>query len=113
MHRKALILICILAAILIATSCNTLPEETPQDFAFTFSYWVGARNVLDTFNGTYTKDMMMDKPVTIEFKLSKKQLEVVYKKMLEIDFFSYPEEFNPTTNFYDEPHSSYRFTVRA
>jgi hypothetical protein len=73
-----------------------LPGSRPSDFKLLFKYGYGTinnRNVLNTFNGTYTKDLGMDPPITIDFSLSDEDLDRIYQKMVEIDFFCYPDEF--------------------
>lgn len=76
-------------------STSEIPKTIPDDFNFNilFKYGVGARNVLDTYNQTYTKDMVVGSAITIEFKLSKEELFEIYKKMIEIDFFQYSDTF--------------------
>jgi hypothetical protein len=49
-------------------------------------------NTLDTFQGTYTKEMYGDPSVTVKMSLSKDDLDSIYKKMVEIDFFQYPRD---------------------
>lgn len=81
-----------------------------------FKYGITARNVLNTFEGTYTKDMVTDPPITIDLTLSEEEKEEIYLKMEEIDFFDYPDEFSVeippgTTVTLVTPYSSYYFRV--
>jgi hypothetical protein len=67
-----------------------------SDIHIYFMYGVMAddsygRNVLDTLRGTYTKDMVVDETVTTKLMLTDEELETIYRKMVEIDFFSFPE----------------------
>lgn len=109
------IIVCLVAVMLIEFGCNTpsdsespesiaeaecdwsdtLPESRPSDFNFIFKYGYGGtnRNVLNTFNGTYTKDLGLDPSVTIDFILSDEDMDRIYQKMIETKFFCYPEEF--------------------
>ena len=59
-----------------------------------FAYGVGAKNVLDTTRGTFTKDMIMASPITVPLRLSASELARVSRKMDEIGFFSYPADFS-------------------
>jgi len=59
-----------------------------------FKYGSGMQSELNTFQGTYTKDMVADSPITVKLSLSESDLDKIYKKMIEINFFSYPEEFS-------------------
>lgn len=93
-------------------------EREPQisGFDLEFKYGITARNVLDTFEGTYTKDMVADPPVTIDFALSEEEKEEIYQKMVEIDFFDYPDEFSVEISpdaavTMVTPYSSYYFRV--
>jgi len=85
-----LIAICVLFAL---TGCN--PPES-DDFGLIFAYGVTAGNVLNTFEGTYTKDMVLDPPITVSLPLTEEELDAIYQKMIEIDFFNYPDEFSIT-----------------
>jgi len=52
-----------------------------------FSYGVGARNVLDTFSKTFTKDMIGDPPITIRMWLTEEENSRIEDKLNEIGFF--------------------------
>ncbi len=91
-----------------------------SDIHIYFRYGVMAddsygRNVLDTYRGTYTKDMVVDEAVTTTLVLTDEELETIYRKMMEIDFFSFPELYKPeaksevTCVF--TPASSYHYEV--
>ena len=73
--------------------CNA-PPPAQSGFNLIFRYGVGARNELNTFKGTYTRDMVQDPSITIPLSLTKDDLDKIYQKMVEIDFFSYPDEFS-------------------
>lgn len=75
---------------------ENLTESRPSDFNLLFKYGYGtinSRNVLNTFNATYTQDMGKDPPITINFSLSDADMDRIYQKMVEIDFFCYPDKF--------------------
>jgi len=102
--------------------CNQTEKQQPSDapdgtgFNLVFKYGVGARNELDTFNGTFTKDMIIDPPVTVNLTLSKEELDTIYQKMKEIDFFAYPDRFSVSVHSGEStgmitPYSSYYFKV--
>ena len=52
-------------------------------------------NELDTFKGIFTKDMVNKDPVTTKLDLTQDELEAIYQKMVDIDFFSYPKIYYP------------------
>ena len=91
-------------------------EPGESDFNLIFKYGVMARNELNTFQGTYNKDMVMDPSITVSLSLSEKELDRIYRKMAEIDFFGYPDEFSvavPAGELVGRvtPYSSYYFKV--
>lgn len=65
----------------------------PENFNLIFKYGPMAKDVLNSFNGTYTRDMVLDPPVTINMTLTEDDLDRIFQKMIEINFFDYPENF--------------------
>ena len=91
--------------------------QTPADFALMFEYGMCGTDILDTFANTYTKDMLVEPPVEVPLALSVAELQAIYNKMVEIDFYSYPSDFqiaapNDQIVAHVTPAMSYRFTVR-
>jgi hypothetical protein len=67
-----------------------------SDFNLVFRYGhyrVEAKNELNTFRGSYTRDMVTRSPITVKLCLTREDLDRIYVKMVEIDFFSYPDIF--------------------
>jgi hypothetical protein len=63
-----------------------------------FRYGVsGAKhpNELDTIRGYFQKDMVNKEPAWTKMDLTQNELDTIYQKMVEIDFFSYPKGFQP------------------
>ena len=116
--KKGAILIGLLTLVLsfaVTTGCNG-QETEESDFNLEFKYGVMARNILDTFEGTYTKDMVTDPSITVELTITEEEKDLIYQKMVEVDFFSYPDEFSvdipPGENIgIVTPYSSYYFKV--
>ena len=94
MKRRQIIIVLVLVAALLGTAGCSAPPPSPSNFNLIFKYGVGARNELNTFDGTYTKDMIMDPPITVNLSLSREELDRIYHKMIEINFFGYPDEFS-------------------
>ena len=97
------------------TGCTSRPAEV-SNFNLIFKYGVTARNALNTFEGTYTKDMIMDPSITVELSLTEEELDKIYQKMLDVDFFNYPDEFSVSVSPLGltkmvTPYSSYYFKV--
>jgi hypothetical protein len=97
-----------------ASKTGPLPTTQPTSFNFDFRYGVGAKNELDTFEKTYTRDMIVDPSVKIKMELTDGEMVEIYQKMMEINFFDYPDKFSVTVpageSFgMETPCSSYYF----
>jgi hypothetical protein len=98
-----------------------LPRQMPSDFGFTAAYGVQARNVLDTFTGTFTKDIINpNKPnPTVELRLTHEELATLYQGLVDISILDYPAVFRPEQEDesgvfpWIEPHDTYLLTIRA
>jgi hypothetical protein len=116
--KWGIILAGVLALVLPLAGTVGCDEAEPETAGFNleFKYGVTAGNILDTFEGTYTKDMITDPPITVELSLSDEEKETIYQKMVEIDFFGYPDEFSvevPPGEMIGmvTPYNSYYFKV--
>lgn len=92
--------------------------QRPTNFDLMFKYGVGAKNNLNTVDDTFTKDMVIDPPITISLALTPHELDLIYQKMIEIDFFAYPDVYTiPIASGCQTgemtPSSSYAFEVVA
>ena len=116
--KKGIILAGVLALVVSFAGMAGCNEQKPEvsGFNLEFKYGITARNILDTFKGTYTKDMVADPSVTIDLSLSEEEKDIIYQKMVEIDFFSYPDEFSVDVSPGEligivTPYASYYFKV--
>jgi hypothetical protein len=116
--KKAWLIIAVLTLIAMLPAMTGCDKQTTEKSGFNliFKYGVTAKNELDTFKETYTKDMIADPSITIKLPLSEEEMNRIYQKMVEIDFFSYPEAFKVTVPAGEltsmvTPFSSYHFTV--
>ncbi|MEK4251717.1 hypothetical protein [Paenibacillus sp. FSL W7-1287] len=82
--------------------------QYPDDFNFTFSYGVLHKNKLDTFENTFTKDLIIDGLIQTDLVLTDDEKKRIYEKMQEINLFDYPE-FSAGVN--GEPTVGYIFVV--
>ncbi len=75
----------------------TPDQEMPPDFGFIAEWGVARMNTLDTFTGTFTKDLVLGSPVTAtaDLSLTQQELEDAYKRLLGIDIWGYPTHFAP------------------
>jgi hypothetical protein len=69
---------------------NQYPNFSNDGTRIVFRYGVGAKNVLDTYAGTFTKDLIGDPPVTIRMTLTEEEILRIEAKLEEVDFMSQP-----------------------
>ncbi len=74
---------------------NTLPpyDSSRNPINIDFKFGVTERNELNTFQGTFTKDLCIDGTVTTRLILSHEELRQIQQKLVETDFFNLPEAF--------------------
>jgi hypothetical protein len=75
-------------------SCTDLgisPDN--RNFNVKLRYGILARNELNTFQNTYTKDLILDGTITVPIVVSDEKLLQIRNKMDEIGFVSYPDPF--------------------
>jgi len=111
-----LISVFVISFLIGCSTCGTR-SRAESEFNFIFKYGTGARNILNTFNGEFTKDMVLDDPITIDFILTNEEMKNILAKMKEIKFFDYPQVFSIVNNPDDiegfvTPYNSYYFKVR-
>ncbi len=94
------------------TKNNAMPAQMPMDFEFSVKYGVGNKNILNTFEDTFTKDMVVDPPITINLALSQEEMKTIYDEMRRINILDYPTRFNPDRNIAEVPHPSYYLKIR-
>ena len=93
------------------------PLAPAADFAFRFTYGACNRDILDTFAGTYTKDMIVTSPITIPLTLTTDEQRRIYTKMHDIDIFGYPSTYHIDISQVKQvtqviPATSYKFTIQ-
>ena len=94
-----------------------LADQPAANFGFTFEYSVCYQEVFDSFEQTFRREVGTDPAVVIPAALSDEQMRMVYEKLVEIDFLSYPPEYRvptPESGTVVEvmPAYRYRLTVR-
>ena len=99
-------------------SCSDINSAKPEmDFNVSLRYGVLARNELNTFGNTITKDLILDGTVTVPLFLSKSDLDSIKTKMDQIGFFNYPDTFTvrsgDTTRIFITPNNTYDFKVKS
>ncbi len=125
MIRKPLILavaVVILGVVLSMMISKPTIKPMQPNFAFVFAYGWCETNRLDTIRGTYTKDLLTQPSsfVTIRLRLTGAEMFRIYRKMIQIDFFGYPDAFTSSGPFWTfwqskgivTPAPEYRLMVR-
>ncbi|NJD53862.1 MAG: hypothetical protein FIB07_13460 [Candidatus Methanoperedens sp.] len=87
------------------------PANDDIDFNITFRYGVEGKNELNTFKGTYMKDMVIDPSITVNLSLTKEEKQRIYQKMNDTNFFDYPGYFPQRQDRFVTPNSVYRLKV--
>lgn len=90
------------------TGSQQAENHSPDDFNFMFSYGVNAKNKLNTFEHTFTKDLIMDGLIDVPFALTDEEKQRIYEKMQDIALFDYPEY---STGVLSEPSQGYIFII--
>lgn len=99
------------------------PQPTPlsttnevDNFNFTFKYGVrnepgGPRNILNTSEQKFTKDMVSGSDVTTKLSLTNDERKQILQKMLSINLFDLPNDFSDAQPSCKTPYTSYDMTV--
>ncbi|WP_078551929.1 hypothetical protein [Bacillus alkalicellulosilyticus] len=69
-----------------------MPTEMPNDFQFSLKYGVGALHEINTFENSYTKDLVLDGTVTTSLKFSREEMKEIYEEMKAIELLSMIQE---------------------
>jgi len=84
---------------------NTLQPCEKYDINIIYMYgnthaWDNNRryNELNTYRGTYTKDMVMEGTITARLCLTYEELTEIFDKAVEINFFNYPKKPIPSSD---------------
>jgi len=91
---------------------DTYNPTYPDTFNFIFKYGVNAKNELNTFDQTYTKDMIVDPSITIKFQLTENELTNIYHKMNNLKLFNKYEIIEEEITMTVTPCSSYYLKVQ-
>ncbi len=93
-----------------------LPTKMPKDFNFSLKYGVGARNEINTFENTFTKDLILDGTITTELTLTNKERKAIYHRMKEIELLATVQaasyEGEDGSSIWMEPASDYFLEIQ-
>lgn len=98
---KSLVILLVCTFLIGACSSNevgrNLPEEMPVDFNFVLKYGFEARDIINTYENTYTKNMVLNDDETIEMILSDEEKKVIYEKMRAVNILNSADNASETT----------------
>jgi hypothetical protein len=74
-----------------------LPPDMPSGFGFVAEWGVARMNSLDTFEGTFTKDLVTGSPptATTRLMLTSDEKQALYRALRALEPWSYPSRFEP------------------
>ena len=106
------VVLILAAGYFIVNRQKSLPPLDPlTGFNFIFRYGVGGKNEINTFDQTYTKDMVIDPPIKIKFKLADGEPAEIYQKINDLNLFNK----NPVLNTFSQmaPCSNYHLKIQT
>jgi hypothetical protein len=111
--KYKLLLTAIVLLQLSCTDSGTMPQD--RRFNVMVKFGIEARNELNTFNDTFTKDLILDGTSTTKLVLSQEDFDSIETRFLNIDIFSYPDTFvaqhTDTVGFFTQ-HQTYILKVQ-
>lgn len=87
-------------------------DSLPEDFNFLLNFNTYGKEQIDTYKGTFTKDLVMDGTKTIDFIIPADMKRELYELMLDIDIFSFPDTLK-VDGMSVTPSCDYKLTVTA
>lgn len=69
-----------------------LPEDMPDDFNFSLKYGYEAADEMNTYDDTYTKNLINDGVKTIDFTLTDEDMELAYEELKNADILNTPDQ---------------------
>lgn len=94
--NKCIILIGLVFGMMFISGCAQkveLPKASISQFDIYYSFGVGEKNILDTKNNLYVKDMVCNSSKEYDLQLAESEKTEIYNSILENDLFNIKEEF--------------------
>ncbi len=89
-RQGPIFLIMVLFWTLMDVNCSKSPTAAEPQFLKIHLYY-GFGNELNTFDMTYTKDLVQDGYITVKFWLTEAEQESIRNKLQAVDFFNFPD----------------------
>lgn len=103
----------VVSACLLPLALGAQAPSVPEDFAIRFEGGLCSGDTIDTFKGTYTRHIDVERAATATIRLSPDQRQRLFELVTVVGFFVYPESFNPRTPWVRIPAPLYVITVRV
>ena len=97
--------------ILLNFSCSASEHVTPK-IEMQFHFGVDAKNRLDTVNGSFVRDMVLDPPITVSLQLSADELRHIASEAERLGFFELPTAIHGQDICELMPCSTYYLRIR-
>ncbi len=91
------------------------PDEMPADFDFALNFGIDGMNYLDTYENTFTKDLIIAGTETIPFEIPADKMKELYAEFLLYEVYTLPDDINAATPLgnsqgFTTPASKYTLT---
>lgn len=70
-------------------------NDQTKDFDFILKYGVGAKNIIDTYQDTFEKDLVSAGTTKTRLSFTDDEMKKIYERMQSIDILSYPTNYAP------------------
>ncbi|MDR1184778.1 MAG: hypothetical protein LBK67_08280 [Coriobacteriales bacterium] len=87
------------------TADDVLVDHMPDDFDFVLDYGVLSKNSIDTYNDTFTKDLVTNGTETISFAIPVDKMQELYAAFREYEISELPDDLNAYAALFIEEES--------
>ena len=87
---KKFYFLVVVLSILFLAECAKAPLQPEHQFV-KIQFHYGFRNELDTFEGTFQKDLILDGTIKTSFRLDAEEQDLILAQVVAIGFFQYPD----------------------
>jgi len=94
--RKTIILLMIFLIAGLSSCVNDNSDDLliPNDFNFSISFGINGYSKIDTYNGTFTKDLVKGGTETIPFIIPVEQMQEIYNAFMKFHVSELPDDIN-------------------
>ncbi|WP_051314882.1 hypothetical protein [Alteribacter aurantiacus] len=111
MKRMVFAVILVLVFVSCSNETSALPSEMPDDFDFSLHFGYGSNNELNTFEDTFTKDLIENGQETTDMILTDAEKSIIYEKMRDANVLDVADHTQGSPCM--DPHPTYDLTLQA